>query len=789
MPYDFPNTPAVNDTTSLPSGVVFKWDGTKWVGVGSTVAVSAYQTPWVTNIDGASHSLINVTQEGIGNNGTLPVDPTAYPGYNWLIDGPQAASSQCGVVTLCSNTTTTSGVNVGIIMFANYAVSGLDKRIASIRSATDGAVNSGRLSFFTWNAGVSAEVMSVTSAGLVGIGITAPLYTLDVQAAQASVRVYSKTAGNPVYESFSAGGTSALIIGVEGSVAGNMFTGSLAYASFVNANSACSLQFAANNTVAMTISTTGLVGIGTTSPTQMLQVSNTTSSAGCVIEIDSGASYGSGVRSKRGTQSWFMGAGPAAIPYALYDETRGAAVISFLTNGNVGIGGTGSGINPAYPLDIVGDCNITGTYRVNGVALATGGTPGGSDKQVQWNYQGNTFGANGNLVFDYNNNYFGIGTANPRANLDVSTDVITQVYRGIVSAQYYTGAHSACLWFIKGRGTRAAPATVASGDFGMTILAGCVTTDGSIQFTASISTVVTAVGAASVTQDMTFATGTGSTGTERLRITSGGNIQIAGTGNLIWGAYGGGFYMQDTSWIRAVGGAGLWMSGGTLGTDGKLVVDTGSAAGPGPVTVKATSPGYGVRVISSSGNGYAADWYNDGGNFYCLLTNSGDPYGGYNGLRPFYINLSNGGVTMGNGLQATNVGIGGAPNSYALYVATDAAAKPNSVYWTQYSDPRTKRNVRRFEGDMDLIRKLDPIVAEYNGRGGTPAGTRVVGFDAAKLREILPQAVFSHRGKLDPTDKEETDILGFNPHEIFFHMLLAIQQMDRELTELKKRNN
>ena len=37
--------------------------------------------------------------------------------------------------------------------------------------------------------------------------------------------------------------------------------------------------------------------------------------------------------------------------------------------GNVGIGTT----TPSYPLSVVGDVNITGTYRVNGVALAAGG--------------------------------------------------------------------------------------------------------------------------------------------------------------------------------------------------------------------------------------------------------------------------------------------------------------------------------------------------------------------------------------------------------------------------------
>jgi hypothetical protein len=44
--------------------------------------------------------------------------------------------------------------------------------------------------------------------------------------------------------------------------------------------------------------------------------------------------------------------------------------------------------------------------------------------------------------------------------------------------------------------------------------------------------------------------------------------------------------------------------------------------------------------------------YADGGNFYFLLTNGGDPDGSFNGLRPFYINMSNGFVTLAQGSNA-----------------------------------------------------------------------------------------------------------------------------------------
>jgi hypothetical protein len=60
-----------------------------------------------------------------------------------------------------------------------------------------------------------------------------------------------------------------------------------------------------------------------------------------------------------------------------------------------------------------------------------------------------------------------------------------------------------------------------------------------------------------------------------------------------------------------------------------------------------------IRLVNST---YSTMLYNDNGNFYFLLTNAGDPYGSWNSLRPFYINLPNGLVHMDNGV---NIGAGG----------------------------------------------------------------------------------------------------------------------------------
>ncbi|ELY2674485.1 hypothetical protein ACOILA_002444 [Cronobacter sakazakii] len=61
----------------------------------------------------------------------------------------------------------------------------------------------------------------------------------------------------------------------------------------------------------------------------------------------------------------------------------------------------------------------------------------------------------------------------------------------------------------------------------------------------------------------------------------------------------------------------------------------------------------GGEIISRAANGlriaygnFGTFWRNDGSSLYLMLTNSGDPLGNYNSLRPFTVNLTNGDITI-----------------------------------------------------------------------------------------------------------------------------------------------
>ena len=127
--------------------------------------------------------------------------------------------------------------------------------------------------------------------------------------------------------------------------------------------------------------------------------------------------------------------------------------------------------------------------------------------------------------------------------------------------------------------------------------------------------------------------------------------------------------------------------------------------------------------------------------------------------------------------------------AHLLELALDDAAKPTTNTWTISSDIRTKRNVRPLEGGMPVIDALEPIVAEYNGLASTPEGCRVVSFDPDKLAPVLPEAVKTVRRKLHPEDEEETDIKGVNNHEVIFHLILAVQQLSRQVKSLEAKQN
>jgi hypothetical protein len=252
-----------------------------------------------------------------------------------------------------------------------------------------------------WTTTGGGDATNNNSSGKVGIGTSSPDQRLTLNAPTGDLMMSWRI--NDVTKAYF-GVASATDTVVTGSQLGDL--------AFRAINQ--KILFSVNNgtSAAMTLNTSGNVGIGTTNPATKLevagnlQVSNggtlkTTGGADGYLILD-GTAGGEVQFSKSGSAKWALGTdvGVAGDDLNLYSYTGSAVRMSVLnSNGYVGIGTT----TPGYKLDVNGEINATG-LRVNGTPISTGGSS-------QWN--------NGSGSIYYTGNV-GVGTPNPARRLTIS---------------------------------------------------------------------------------------------------------------------------------------------------------------------------------------------------------------------------------------------------------------------------------------------------------------------------------------------------------------------------------
>lgn len=90
---------------------------------------------------------------------------------------------------------------------------------------------------------------------------------------------------------------------------------------------------------------------------------------------------------------------------------------------------------------------------------------------------------------------------------------------------------------------------------------------------------------------------------------NGGSLRVSGTNGLYFESYGGGWFMQDTSWVRTTNSKNVWTGTGLLGTDGGLTSGYGGAAPPTGGAIIAGNVGIGQSsagrrlVVAGTGTG------------------------------------------------------------------------------------------------------------------------------------------------------------------------------------------
>lgn len=105
----------------------------------------------------------------------------------------------------------------------------------------------------------------------------------------------------------------------------------------------------------------------------------------------------------------------------------------------------------------------------------------------------------------------------------------------------------------------------------------------------------------------------------------------------------------DTIWHETVQGGTYRLATGSTDAQEELQISTAGYA-RFRNEVQSNTSGAGGQFRAVQGN-YGVILRNDGGNYYTLITNSGDPWGTWNNLRPFTISLTTGTVSMSSGVN------------------------------------------------------------------------------------------------------------------------------------------
>lgn len=115
------------------------------------------------------------------------------------------------------------------------------------------------------------------------------------------------------------------------------------------------------------------------------------------------------------------------------------------------------------------------------------------------------------------------------------------------------------------------------------------------------------------------------------------------------------------------------------------------------------------------------------------------------------------------------------------------AVKPGGGNWSVASDIRIKKNIRQFKDGLVKLKKILPILFQYNGKAGLPTdGQDMIGVKAQDIQKALPYAVKKFEAFLNPNDKKRSELLQFDPSALIFIVSNAIQELEQRLVKLEK---
>jgi hypothetical protein len=509
----------------------------------------------------------------------------------------------------------------------------------------------------------------------------------------------------------------------------------------------------------------GNVGINTTSPSQKLDVNGAIKTSGNLFAVNNTPFSTNGTITVHDTVGLVLkGITSFTFDFSIYSPgTVGSVLMANPTgttniifpSGNVGIGLSA----PAYKLDVVGDINITGSFRVNGTPIGTGG--GGVSGSGTTNYLSkwsSSTGITNSQIFD-NGSQIGFKTNSPYYGFDYQ--LATSIRLG-----YFIGSID---------GTDNAPAFIAHNGTGIV--------SGTIPMGYSASKFVWYIAteeAFRVTASRQLLVGTSS------GVTGGGIMQVNGDVNI-----SGSFKINGT----AIGGGGGNMSGsGSAGYFAKFdssnyivnsaLFDVGFNVwlnSTGYTLIGAPSKGYHVYDTTSAGITFKTNSSNYGA--YVKRTQANNTMDIYNDV---FLNI--GANTNSNAIfvSGSGVSLGSTTldSGYGLQLINNSGQKAKAFAWDTYSDQRIKKDVVDLNYGLNEVMKLRPV--RYNQYDSlitnnqillTDSYKETIGFIAQDVHEVVHEAV---------TKGSQSELWGMDYNKLVPVLVKSIQDQQGEIETLKK---